>query len=272
MFPGTHDGDVPITHVTNGVHLPTFLVRAVPRALRPLPRRGLGPARERPADVGAPSRRSRTPSSGHARCAARERLIAYVAAEERARPPAARRADRVRPRRGDDARRRRADARLRAPARALQARLPAHVRSRARDARCSRGEPPVQLIVAGKAHPSDEEGKNALRDVFALKRRSRDGREPDRRPRGLRPVRGARARRGLRRLGQPAAAADGGERDERDEDDVQRRAPAQRARRVVGRGVRRVERLGDRRPRGRRSRRLPTRGTATRSSTSSSTR
>jgi len=35
-------------------------------------------------------------------------------------------------------------------------------------------EPPVQLIVAGKAHPSDEEGKNALRDVFALKRRSRE--------------------------------------------------------------------------------------------------
>jgi starch phosphorylase len=30
----------------------------------------------------------------------------------------------------------------------------------------------VQLVVAGKAHPRDEDGKNALRDVFALKRRS----------------------------------------------------------------------------------------------------
>lgn len=34
------------------------------------------------------------------------------------------------------------------------------------------GDPPVQLVVAGKAHPRDEDGKNALRDVFALKRRS----------------------------------------------------------------------------------------------------
>jgi starch phosphorylase len=30
----------------------------------------------------------------------------------------------------------------------------------------------VQLVVAGKAHPRDEDGKNALRDVFALKRSS----------------------------------------------------------------------------------------------------
>jgi starch phosphorylase len=35
-------------------------------------------------------------------------------------------------------------------------------------------EPPVQLLVAGKAHPADEDGKHALRDVFALKRRSRE--------------------------------------------------------------------------------------------------
>jgi starch phosphorylase len=34
------------------------------------------------------------------------------------------------------------------------------------------GDPPVQLLVAGKAHPKDEDGKNALHDVFALKRQS----------------------------------------------------------------------------------------------------
>ena len=62
--------------------------------------------------------------------------------------------------------------------------------------------------------------------------------------RGLRPRRRRAPRLRLRRLDQPAAAADGGERHERHEGDVQRRAPAQRARRLVGRGVRRRRTAG----------------------------
>ena len=65
----------------------------------------------------------------------------------------------------------------------------------------------------------------------------------------------------LRRLAQPAAQADGGERHERHEGDLQRRAPAQRARRLVGRGLRRRRTAGrspatrDERPERRRRRR-----------------
>ena len=48
----------------------------------------------------------------------------------------------------------------------------------------------------------------------------------------------------LRRLGQPPAPAAGGQRHQRDEVGGQRRPAAQRARRLVGRGLRRRQRLG----------------------------
>ena len=99
------------------------------------------------------------------------------------------------------------------------------------------GRAPVQLLVAGKAHPSDEAGKDSLQRLYNFKR--------DRAAIADRVViledydldvaRAPRLR--LRRLDQPAAAADGGERHERHEGDVQRRAPAERARRLVGRGA-----------------------------------
>ena len=71
----------------------------------------------------------------------------------------------------------------------------------------------------------------------------RAGRVPGR----LRPVLGPGAGPRLRRLAQPAAPAAGGQRHQRDEVGVQRRPAAQRARRLVGRGLRRRQRLGDRR-------------------------
>ena len=55
----------------------------------------------------------------------------------------------------------------------------------------------------------------------------------------------ALARPRLRRVAQPAAAAAGGQRHQRDEVGLQRRPAAQRARRLVGRGLRRQQRLGD---------------------------
>ena len=72
---------------------------------------------------------------------------------------------------------------------------------------------------------------------------------PGRVPRELRPLGRAADRRRLRRLAQRPAAAARGERDERDEVRGQRRPQPERARRLVGRGLRRRERLGDRRAR-----------------------
>ena len=138
---------------------------------------------------------------------------------------------------------------------------------------------PVQLILAGKAHPRDDDGK---RTGPAPVRHARPTPEVRRRvvlPRRLRP----HARRGdgprLRRLGQRPPAAARGQRHERDEVRRQRRAATRRARRLVARGLRRHQRLGDRRrgrPRPRGAGLAPRRGAyrparATRSSRSSTT-
>ena len=112
---------------------------------------------------------------------------------------------------------------------------------------------PVQLVMAGKAHPRDDDGKRMVQHLFTLQVGAGD-RRPRRLPRRLRPLErradGAR----LRRLAQPAAPAAGGERHERDEVGGQRRPPAQRARRLVGGGLRRQQRLGAARRGGRRPR------------------
>ena len=170
LFPGAHDGDVPITHVTNGVHMPTFLSEP----FHGLYDRYLGEGWERRA--GDP--RTWEPVADipdaelwHARCTARERLIAYVRSKSEL--DRLQRGEQIEYVRG-------AATTLDAGALTLgfarrlalykRVYLLAHDPERA--LRVLTGQPPVQLVVAGKAHPSDEEGKNALRDVFALKRRS----------------------------------------------------------------------------------------------------
>ena len=117
------------------------------------------------------------------------------------------------------------------------------------------GDRPVQVVLAGKAHPRDDEAKRTVQALFGLKQRQDHRRArgvPGRlRPRCRRP---ARAR--VRRMAEPAAPAARGERHERYEGRDQRRASGQRARRLVGRGLRRRQRLGAarrRRPRSRRS-------------------
>jgi starch phosphorylase len=172
MFPGADVGEIPITHVTNGVHLPTFLSEP----FRALYDRYLGEGWERRA--GDP--RTWEPVSSipddelwHARCTARERLIAYVRQKSEL--------DRLQ--RGESIEY------VRAAATTLDAgvltlgfarRLALYKRvyllshDDERATRLFTGDPPVQLVVAGKAHPRDEDGKNALRDVFALKRRSKE--------------------------------------------------------------------------------------------------
>jgi starch phosphorylase len=170
LFPGADEDEVLITHVTNGVHLPTFL--SAP--FRALYDRYLGEGWERRA--GDP--RTWEPVAWipdaelwQARCAARERLVAYVRQKSEL--------DRLQ--RGESIEYVRGAAttfdagvltlgfarRL-----ALYKRVYLLSSDPDRATRIFTGDPPVQLVVAGKAHPRDEEGKNALRDVFALKRTS----------------------------------------------------------------------------------------------------
>ena len=53
MWPDKAVDDVPITYVTNGVHIPTWLGQPMWELLEPAPRRGLAGPRDRPRDVGA---------------------------------------------------------------------------------------------------------------------------------------------------------------------------------------------------------------------------
>ena len=105
-------------------------------------------------------------------------------------------------------------------------------------------ERPMQLILAGKAHPNDEEGKRSAQGVFSFKQlaaRRREGGLPRQlRPRHRRPPGG-----GVRPLGQPAPAPAGGKRHQRHEVSSQRRPQPLRPRRLVGGGVRRREWLGN---------------------------
>ena len=173
LFPEARaDIDVPITHVTNGAHLPTFLSDP----MRDLFDRYLEEGwEERAGDprTWAPVRAIPDAELWHARCTAREQLIAFVRHKSQL--------DRLQ--RGEQIEY------VRAAARTLDAgaltlgfarRLATYKRvyllafDPARFTRLLTGDPPVQLVVAGKAHPRDEDGKDALRDLFALKRESKE--------------------------------------------------------------------------------------------------
>ncbi|HSJ93579.1 MAG TPA: alpha-glucan family phosphorylase, partial [Gaiellaceae bacterium] len=173
QFPeAASDDEVPITHVTNAGHLPTVLSEP----LRSLFNRYLGAgweARASDSATWAPIASVPNDELWHARCTAREQLIAYVRHKSQI--------DRLQ--RGEQIEY------VRAAATALDAgaltlgfarRLATYKRvyllayDPERAIRLVTGDPPVQLVVAGKAHPLDEDGKHALRDLFELKRRSQD--------------------------------------------------------------------------------------------------
>ena len=170
MFPDSSDDDVPITHVTNGAHLPTFL--SAP--FRALFDRHLGEGWERHASdpsTWEPVAAIPNAELWAARCAAREQLIRYVGRKSEV--------DRLQ--RGESleyvrgaATALHADVLTLGFARRLATYKRVHllVHDPERATRLLTGDPPIQLLVAGKAHPKDEEGKNALHDVFALKRQS----------------------------------------------------------------------------------------------------
>jgi starch phosphorylase len=168
LFGTGTDDDVPIGHVTNGAHLPSFLGDAVGDLLH----RYLGEGwTERAADPATWEPVGTIPDAElwQARCAARARLIEFVRSETEL----------------DQLLRGEQIEEVRAVARALEddvltlgfarrlatykrLHLLAHDPDRVR--RILGGERPVQLLIAGKAHPSDEEGKGTLQRIFQFRR------------------------------------------------------------------------------------------------------
>ena len=109
-------------------------------------------------------------------------------------------------------------------------------------------ERPLQVIFAGKAHPADRPGQSVIQEIFQRSRSSQlRGRVFILEDYDMRV--GALPRPGRRRLAQQPAPAAGGVGDVGHEGGPERRAEHQRARRLVGRGLRGRQRLGDRRPR-----------------------
>ena len=240
--------DVPITHVTNGVHLPSFLSPPIRRLLDD----HLGDGwLDRAADPATWDAVDGIPDAElwAARNEARRLLVDYVKAQSVH--------DRLL--RGE------APTTVRAAAEtfvrdtltlgfarriATYKRLFLLTYDPERVRRLFADGPPLQMIVAGKAHPSTTTRSSARGRLLALAV-DRDH-VPGGLPRGLRPL-GRRAdRRAAATSGSTSPAAARGERDERHEVGAERRAQPERAGRLVGRGLRRPQRLGDRRrPRGR---------------------
>jgi starch phosphorylase len=165
LWPGLGVDEVPIDHVTNGVHIPTW----IGRPMRAVFDRHLGDGWDhRAADPRTWDPVASIPGLElwSARCAQRADLIAYV----RRRSPI----DRLG--RGETA----------AYAKAVEAfdpnaltvgfarRLATYKRLRLlveepANLHLLTGERPLQLIIAGKAHPRDDDAKRLLQSLFALK-------------------------------------------------------------------------------------------------------
>ncbi len=165
LWPGVGVDEVPIDHVTNGVHIPTW----VGRPMRDVFDRHLGDGWEkRAADPRTWDRLDAIPAADlwAARCEQRAELVAYV----RRRSPIDRlgRGETVGYARAVEAfdsdaltvgfaRRLATYKRLR-----LLIEEPANLDLLA-------GERPLQLIIAGKAHPRDDDAKRLLQSLFDLK-------------------------------------------------------------------------------------------------------
>ncbi|HJU46631.1 MAG TPA: alpha-glucan family phosphorylase, partial [Gaiellaceae bacterium] len=173
LFGGDADDEVPIDHVTNGAHLPTFLSDA----LHELFTRHLGEGWERrAADPATWEPVADIPDAElwAARGAARERLVRFI--REKSEQDLLLRGEQIESVRGIE-RWLGADVLTLGFARRLatykRLHLLAYDEERAR--RILAGEPPVQLLIAGKAHPDDEEGKDTLQRVYHLERGDADG-------------------------------------------------------------------------------------------------
>jgi starch phosphorylase len=159
--------DVPITHVTNGVHVPTFVSEPMRRLLDD--RLGTGWMASSDPQTWEAVRTIPNEELWAARNEARRDLVDYVRAKNQQ--------DRLL--RGEEIGYVRAigldpDVLTLGFARRLatykRLHLLAHDPERAE--RLIGGEPGAQLLIAGKAHPSDEAGKDTLQNLFELKRRN----------------------------------------------------------------------------------------------------
>src|SRR4051812_28614387 len=160
--------DVPITHVTNGAHLRTFLSRP----FRELFERHLGDDWvERSADPDSWARVHEIPNDElwRARCDARAELIRFARAK----------AQRDRLLRGEQIEYARviaetlsADTLTLGFARriATYKRAGLLIRDEERARRILGGDPPVQLFISGKAHPRDRDGKSLLQRLYEIRR------------------------------------------------------------------------------------------------------
>lgn len=158
LFPGRPEEEVPIGEVTNGVHLPTWM--APP--MRALLDRHLGPEwTERAAHPATWEAVEAIPDEElwAVRCELRAELVAFARA--RAWGGAAQ----APPRPGLDPHLLTVGFARRV---AAYKRLHLLVHDPGRLARLLAGPPGFQLVVAGKAHPSDEEAKGVLRRVLSL--------------------------------------------------------------------------------------------------------
>jgi starch phosphorylase len=170
LFSGAENDEVPITYVTNGAHLSTFLSPA----FRALFDEHLGAGWEQRASdphTWEPVASIPDAELWRARCAARERLLEYVRRKSAL--------DRLQ--RGEplgEVREASAaldpDALTLGFARRLASYKRVHLLARdpERATRLFAGAAPAQLLVAGKAHPRDDEGRDALRPIVALVRES----------------------------------------------------------------------------------------------------
>ncbi len=167
LWPDRPLEEVPIGHVTNGVHVPTLDRPADARAAGPPPRPRLVRARRRARGVGG---RGPIPAEElwAARCRQRAELVAFVRARSVA--------DRLV--RGDlrdyvDAAARAFDPEVLtigfARRVATYKRLELLTRDPEWTLRLLDGDRPVQVVLAGKAHPRDEEAKRTLQSLFGLK-------------------------------------------------------------------------------------------------------
>ena len=173
LYPDRAVADVPIGHITNGVHVPTW----TGPLMRALLDRHLGPgwlARSAEPDTWAAVDAIPDEELWEVRCRQRASLVNYVRG----------RASGDRLRRGEplDAVRAAADAfdpfRLTVGfARRLAVYKRLHLLSRDRDriTRLLRDPAGLQLVLAGKAHPRDDEAKGAVPAVFDLARHGGPG-------------------------------------------------------------------------------------------------
>jgi starch phosphorylase len=167
LFPGRGVDEVPIGHVTNGVHLPTWMA---PR-MRMLLDRYLGERwQDRAADPATWEPVEDIPDEElwAVRGALRADLVAYVGDRSVG--------DRLA--RGEEIGYAESGARVFDPdvltvgfARRVAAykRLGLLVQDLERARQFLRGASPMQIVMAGKAHPSDLEAKHVLQGVFAIK-------------------------------------------------------------------------------------------------------